>query len=118
MRDRMRLAAVRATGSSTSMGRPARAACTHRAGRRSLGAQITTAWARPIADSMRATAAPDTANGDRRRIRIPDGHQAHVRFGRRDAQHIGHGRVTAAQQRDINRHADSGASSVRGGSGW
>jgi hypothetical protein len=57
-------------------GAPARAARTHRPGRSSVGAQMITACARPIAVSARDTAAPEMATG------IADGSESHAATSR------------------------------------
>jgi hypothetical protein len=50
---------------------------------------------------------PRHSDWNRGGIRIPDGDQAQIALGRQNAQHIGHMRVTASQQRDIDWHTHS-----------
>ena len=69
--------AVRAIGFSTSTGRPACAAWTHRAGRWSVGAQTTTIVPRRIAVSASRTASPAIAPG------MADGSESHTAASRR-----------------------------------
>ena len=95
--------AVRATGFSTRIGRPARGLHAQRGALIGGGADEhgVSAGDRGLGTRDRR---PRDGDRDRRRIPVPHGGQAQVRLASKHAQHIRDMRVTAAQERDVDRH--------------